>query len=66
MNIEATPRRKHLVFTGGAVLAHLMRDREVRFGVREYLSTLQDFWVSKTEYDEEGTARCMAKLGVKG
>ena len=31
IRIEAPPRRKHIVFLGGAVLAHLMRDRDVSF-----------------------------------
>lgn len=53
IRIEAPPRRKHMVFLGGAVLAHLMRDRDA------------DFWVSKQLYDEGGLAQCMKKLGVK-
>lgn len=28
IKIEAPPRRKHIVFVGGAVLANLMRDRD--------------------------------------
>uniref|UniRef100_A0A0N4UPC3 Actin-related protein 2 n=1 Tax=Dracunculus medinensis TaxID=318479 RepID=A0A0N4UPC3_DRAME len=31
IRIEAPPRRKHIVFLGGAVLAQLMRDRDVNF-----------------------------------
>lgn len=53
IRIEAPPRRKHMVFLGGAVLAHLMRDRD------------NDFWVSKKDYDEGGINQCMRKLGVK-
>ncbi|KAK0410683.1 hypothetical protein QR680_005272 [Steinernema hermaphroditum] len=50
IRIEAPPRRKHMVFLGGAVLANLMRDRDT------------DFWVSKKQYEEEGLARCMDRL----
>ncbi|TKR60470.1 hypothetical protein L596_027713 [Steinernema carpocapsae] len=53
IRIEAPPRRKHMVFLGGAVLAHLMRDRDT------------DFWISKHAYEEEGLARCMKRLGTK-
>ncbi|KAI1720580.1 actin domain-containing protein [Ditylenchus destructor] len=53
IRIEAPPRRKHMVFLGGAVLAHLMRDRDT------------DFWVSKQEWEEKGLHHCMAKLGIK-
>jgi actin-related protein 2 len=51
IRIEAPPRRRHLVFTGGAVFAQLMRDRDA------------DYWISKAEYEEKGIAHCMAKLG---
>eukprot|EP01086_Lenisia_limosa_P001976 TRINITY_DN141_c0_g1_i2.p1 TRINITY_DN141_c0_g1~~TRINITY_DN141_c0_g1_i2.p1 ORF type:complete len:389 (-),score=142.42 TRINITY_DN141_c0_g1_i2:36-1202(-) len=40
--IEDPPRRKHMVYLGGAVLAGIMKDKE-------------EFWVSKKQYDEEGT-----------
>uniref|UniRef100_F1L660 Actin-related protein 2 n=1 Tax=Ascaris suum TaxID=6253 RepID=F1L660_ASCSU len=53
IRIEAPPRRKHMVFLGGAVLAHLMRDRDA------------DFWISKNEYEENGLAQCIRKLGMK-
>jgi actin-related protein 2 len=51
IRIEAPPRRRHLVFTGGAVFAQLMRDRDA------------DYWISKAEYEEKGITHCMAKLG---
>jgi len=41
--IEDPPRRKHMVFLGGAVLADIMRDK-------------QAFWMNKSEYDEVGAA----------
>ncbi|KAI3422074.1 Actin- protein 2 [Globodera pallida] len=54
IKIEATPQRKHMVFLGGAVLAHLMRDQET------------DFWITKLEWEEKGLHHCMRKkLGVK-
>lgn len=39
--IEDPPRRKHMVFLGGAVLAEIMKDRP-------------EFWMLKSEYDEKG------------
>ena len=53
IKIEAPPRRKHMVFMGGAVLANLMRDRD------------EDFWISKAEYEEKGIHGALKKLGVK-
>ncbi|CAJ0569335.1 unnamed protein product, partial [Mesorhabditis spiculigera] len=52
IRIEAPPRRKNMVFMGGAVLANLMRDRD------------EDFWASKQKYEEEGLARIMQQLGM--
>eukprot|EP01121_Diplochlamys_sp_Union-15-3_P001867 TRINITY_DN1161_c0_g1_i3.p1 TRINITY_DN1161_c0_g1~~TRINITY_DN1161_c0_g1_i3.p1 ORF type:complete len:394 (-),score=70.09 TRINITY_DN1161_c0_g1_i3:68-1249(-) len=48
--IEDPPRRKHMVFLGGAVLAEIMKDKD-------------SFWVSKKEWTEDGPAKCLAKLG---
>jgi len=53
IRIEAPPRRKHMVFMGGAVLAQLMRDRE------------EDFWITRQEYNEKGAANALKKLGFK-
>jgi len=39
--IEDPPRRKHMVFLGGAVLADIMKDKD-------------HFWMNKSEYDEMG------------
>ena len=49
IRIEDPPRRKDMVFIGGAVLADVMKDRE-------------DFWMSKSEYEEKGLA-VLKKLG---
>ena len=49
IRIEDPPRRKDMVFIGGAVLADVMKDRE-------------DFWMSKAEYEEKGKD-CLKKLG---
>ncbi|GAM24314.1 hypothetical protein SAMD00019534_074890 [Acytostelium subglobosum LB1] len=46
--IEDPPRRKHMVFLGGAVLAELTKDRN-------------DFWITKKEYEEKGI-KCLDKL----
>lgn len=44
MNIEDPPRRKHMVFLGGSVLADVMAERE-------------EFWITKAEWDEKGGCR---------
>jgi len=51
IRIEDPPRRKHMVFLGGAVLADIMKDKE-------------SFWISREEYQEKGL-KCLEKLGVK-
>jgi len=47
--IEDPPRRKHMVFLGGAVLAEIMKDKD-------------SFWMNKAEYDEQGL-NVLKKLG---
>ncbi|ORY33519.1 actin family [Naematelia encephala] len=49
IRIEDPPRRKHMVFLGGAVLADIMKDKE-------------QFWVTKAEWEEQGI-RALDKLG---
>ncbi|KAK4687918.1 actin-related protein 2, partial [Tremellales sp. Uapishka_1] len=49
IRIEDPPRRKHMVFLGGAVLADIMKDKEA-------------FWVTKAEWEEQGV-RALEKLG---
>lgn len=41
LRIEDPPRRKHMVFLGGSVLADIMKDRD-------------EFWISKAEWAEHG------------
>eukprot|EP00731_Ephydatia_muelleri_P028075 Em0019g948a len=41
LRIEDPPRRKHMVFLGGAVLGDIMKDRDT-------------FWMSRQEYEEKG------------
>jgi len=43
LRIEDPPRRKHMVFLGGSVLADIMKDKEA-------------FWMTKAEWEEKGTA----------
>lgn len=50
IRIEDPPRRKHMVFLGGAVLADIMKDKD-------------NLWMSREEYQEMGT-RVLEKLGV--
>jgi len=47
LRIEDPPRRKHMVFLGGSVLADIMKDRA-------------EFWISKKEWEEHG-ANIIAK-----
>lgn len=42
IRIEDPPRRRHMVFLGGAVLAEIMKDRQT------------GFWMRKSDYDEVG------------
>jgi len=49
IRIEDPPRRKHMVFLGGAVLADIMKNRN-------------EFWISREEWFEQGI-RSMDKLG---
>jgi len=49
VKIEDPPRRKHMVFLGGAVLAEIMKNKA-------------EFWVSKKEYKERGADFCINKL----
>lgn len=48
LRINDPPRRKHLVFMGGSVLADVMKDND-------------DFWILKRDYEEQGL-RCLDKL----
>jgi len=41
LRIEDPPRRKHMVFLGGSVLADIMKDRP-------------EFWISRQEWNEQG------------
>jgi len=41
LRIEDPPRRKHMVFLGGSVLADIMKGQE-------------EFWISKAEWQEFG------------
>lgn len=51
IKIEDPPRRKDMVFIGGAVLASVMKDKDT-------------FWMSREEYEEKGV-RVLEKLGVR-
>jgi actin-related protein 2 len=48
LRIEDPPRRKHMVFLGGSVLANIMEDNP-------------EFWISKKEWEEEGERICDRK-----
>ena len=51
VRIEDPPRRRHMVFLGGAVLANIMADKE-------------NMWISKQEWEEQGP-RALEKLGPR-
>jgi len=50
LRVEDPPRRKHMVFLGGAVLADIMRDKP-------------EFWISKAEWEEHGARILKKKCG---
>ncbi|CAF1046322.1 unnamed protein product [Didymodactylos carnosus] len=49
IRIEAPPRRKNMVFLGGAVYANLVKDTPVQ-------------WISRNDYHEQGADRCLERL----
>ncbi|KAI2409217.1 Arp2/3 complex subunit, actin nucleation center [Ophidiomyces ophidiicola] len=51
VRIEDPPRRRHMVFLGGAVLANLLADKD-------------NMWISKQEWQEQGP-RVLSKLGPR-
>ena len=51
VRIEDPPRRRHMVFLGGAVLANIMADKE-------------NMWITKAEWQEQGP-RVLEKLGPR-
>lgn len=51
LKIDDPPRRRHMVFLGGAVLANVMADKE-------------HLWITKQEWDEQGP-RVLQKLGPR-
>jgi actin-related protein 2 len=60
IRVEDPPRRKHMVFLGGAVLGDIMKSRD-------------SFWISKQSWMEEGFltfyilgVRSLSKLGPRG
>src|SRR5437762_9820258 len=66
VRIEDPPRRRHMVFLGGAVLANVMKDHGNMYLPSLPLSTVADErWVTKQEWEELG-ARSLDKLGNRG
>lgn len=49
LRVEDPPRRKHMVFLGGSVLADIMKNRDA-------------FWISRAEWYEQGPS-CLDRLG---
>lgn len=52
IRIEDPPRRKHMVYLGGAVLADIMKNKE-------------EFWLTRKEYQEQGIERLLKKIGTQ-
>lgn len=52
IRVEDPPRRKHMVFLGGAVLGEIMKNKDA-------------FWISKQDWAEQGI-RALDKLGPRG
>ena len=52
IRVEDPPRRKHMVFLGGAVLGEIMKSKE-------------SFWITKAEWKEQGV-KALDKLGSRG
>lgn len=50
LHVEDPPRRKHMVFEGGSILADVMKGRT-------------DFWCTKQQWEEEGV-RAIAKFAA--
>jgi actin-related protein 2 len=50
LRVEDPPRRRHMVFLGGAVLADIMKDKP-------------EFWISKQEWEEHGPRIITKKCG---
>jgi actin-related protein 2 len=61
VRIEDPPRRRHMVFLGGAVLANVMKDHANMYAY----SIADNRWVTKEEWEEMG-ARALDKLGNRG
>lgn len=52
IRIEDPPRRKHMVYLGGAVLADIMKNKE-------------DFWLTRKDFEEQGIERLLKKIGTQ-
>lgn len=75
VRIEDPPRRRHMVFLGGAVLANLVRhisiqillflwkESKQRINIFQ-IADKEDMWVSKAEWQEQGV-RALEKLGPR-
>jgi len=53
IRIEDPPRRRHMVFLGGAVLGEIMKNRS------------EGFWMTKADYEEKGL-KVLDMMGPSG
>jgi len=63
VRIEDPPRRRHMVFLGGAVLANVMKDHANMYETPVDCADCR--WVTKQEWEEMGP-RALDKLGNRG
>jgi actin-related protein 2 len=74
VRIEDPPRRRHMVFLGGAVLANIVscfiratverRALAMLTVASSQMADKEDMWISKQEWEEQG-ARALEKLGTR-
>lgn len=63
VRIEDPPRRRHMVFLGGAVLANVMKDHANMYNTPLIVPDCR--WVTRQEWEEMGP-RALDKLGNRG
>lgn len=70
VRIEDPPRRRHMVFLGGAVLANIVRIIQANHhdigltAISSQMADKENMWISKAEWEEQG-ARSLEKLGPR-
>ena len=69
VRIEDPPRRRHMVFLGGAVLANIVSPPALivlgNSADCTQMADKEDMWVTKQEWDELGPSKALEKLGAR-